>query len=168
VTPLCLSQKSCNLSNITDSYIHVYVLIQYRELLGLAEKVERMEGIKKSGSSSSSPSLTCQLFGSRDNPPSSSSSSSSSGIFGSIFAPPSKVMGQETVTGGWNDKSSKAGGDVEKNRLEFGSVYQQEQQERVQPCHLSSSIYYGGPDVYFQPQSQNSSANSAAVIQILH
>lgn len=111
-----------------------------------------------------------------------------------------KVMGQETVTGGWNDKSSKAGnlltkafvlalyfiylfiyfinggfemficagGDVEKNRLEFGSVYQQEQQERVQPCHLSSSIYYGGPDVYFQPQSQNSSANSAAVIQILH
>ena len=115
-----------------------------------------MEGIKKSGSSPSSPSLTSQLFGSRDNPP----SSSSSGIFGSIFAPPSKVMGQETVTGGWNDKSSKAGGDVEKNRLEFGSVYQQEQQERVQPCHLSSSIYYGGPDVYFQPQ--NSTVNSAA------
>lgn len=46
-----------------------------------------MEGIKKSGSSPSSPSLTSQLFGSRDNPP----SSSSSGIFGSIFAPPSKV-----------------------------------------------------------------------------
>lgn len=90
--------------------------------------------------------------------------------------------------GGWNDKSSKtgnlltkafvlalylfifingvlkclfAGGDVDKNREEFGSsVYQQ---ERVQPCHLSSSIYYGGPDVYFQPQ--NSTVNSAAVIQ---
>ncbi|XP_048631078.1 uncharacterized protein LOC125605117 [Brassica napus] len=72
-----------------------------------------MEGIKKSGSSPSSPSLTSQLFGSRDNP----SSSSSSGIFGSIFAHPSKVMGQETVTGGWNDKSSKAGGDVEKKQI---------------------------------------------------
>ncbi|KAH0843472.1 hypothetical protein HID58_092013, partial [Brassica napus] len=80
------------------------------------------------------------------------------------------VMGQETVTGGWNDKSSKAGNlltkafvvMLRKNRLEFGSVYQQEQQERVQPCHLSSSIYYGGPDVYFQPQSQNSAGQLAA------
>lgn len=125
--------------------------------------VERMEGRKKSGSSSS-PSLTSELFGSRDNP-----SSSSSGFFGSIFAPPShKVMGpesmrQETVTGGggWNDKSSKTG-DVDRNREEqdkyvYGSVYHQEQ-ERVQPCHLSSSIYYGGPDVYIQPQ--NSGVNS--------
>ncbi|XP_056847080.1 uncharacterized protein LOC108815000 isoform X2 [Raphanus sativus] len=115
-----------------------------------------MEGRKKSGSSSS-PSLTSELFGSRDNP----SSSSSSGFFGSIFAPPShKVMGQETVTGGgWNDKSSKTG-DADRNREEqdnYGSVYHQEQ-ERVQPCHLSSSIYYGGPDVYIQPQ--NSGLNS--------
>ncbi|WZZ23355.1 hypothetical protein YC2023_124742 [Brassica napus] len=120
-----------------------------------------MEGRKDTGlSSSSSPSLTSQLFGSRNNPPSSSSSE----IFESIFAPSSKVMGQETVTGGgggWNDKSSKTGGDVDKNREEFGSsVYQQ---ERVQPCHLSSSIYYGGPDVYFQPQ--NSTVNSAAVFK---
>ncbi|KAJ0228883.1 SIS protein [Hirschfeldia incana] len=124
-----------------------------------------MEGRKKSGSSSSSPSLTSQLFGSTDNPP---PSSSSSGFFGSIFAPPSshKVMGresmrQETVTGGgdWNDKSSKTVGDVDKNREEYdGSVYHQEQQQRVQPCHLSSSIYYGGPDVYIQPQ--NSTVNS--------
>ena len=71
-------------------------------------------------------------------------------------------MRQETVTagggGGWNDKSSKTGGDVDKNIEEFGSVYHQEQQQRVQPCHLSSSIYYGGPDVYIQPQ--NSTVNS--------
>ncbi|CAH8379331.1 unnamed protein product [Eruca vesicaria subsp. sativa] len=110
-----------------------------------------MEGRKKSASSSS-PSLTSELFGSRDNP-----SSSSSGVLGSIFPPPSKVMRQETVTGGaWNDKSSKTG-DVDRNKEEFGSVYHQEQQERVQPCHLSSSIYYGGPDVYIQP-SQNSNS----------
>lgn len=53
-------------------------------------------------------------------------------------------------------------GDVDRNREEqdkyvYGSVYHQEQ-ERVQPCHLSSSIYYGGPDVYIQPQ--NSGVNS--------
>ncbi|EOA21740.1 hypothetical protein CARUB_v10002196mg [Capsella rubella] len=120
-----------------------------------------MEGRKKkaSSSSSSSPpsssSLTSELFGSRENP---SSPSSSSGIFGSIFAPPPKVLGresmrQETVTGGWNDKTSKSG-DVDRNREQqenLGSAYQQDQ--RVQPCHLSSSIYYGGPDVYFQPQN---------------
>lgn len=50
--------------------------------------MERMEGRKDTGlSSSSSPSLTSQLFGSRNNPPSSSSSE----IFESIFAPSSKV-----------------------------------------------------------------------------
>uniref|UniRef100_A0A1J3H8F9 Uncharacterized protein n=1 Tax=Noccaea caerulescens TaxID=107243 RepID=A0A1J3H8F9_NOCCA len=126
-----------------------------------------MEGKKKKApssspsSSSSSSSLTSELFGSRENP--SSSPSSHSGVFGSIFAPPSKALGresmrqQETVTGGWNDKTSKTG-DVDGNRKQEendGSVYEE---QRVQPCHLSSSIYYGGPDVYFQPQ--NSSIHS--------
>lgn len=53
-------------------------------------------------------------------------------------------------------------GDVDRNREQqenLGSAYQQDQ--RVQPCHLSSSIYYGGPDVYFQPQ--NSSINSKVI-----
>ncbi|KAL1200568.1 hypothetical protein V5N11_032967 [Cardamine amara subsp. amara] len=122
-----------------------------------------MEGRKKKPNSSSSfpssSSLTSELFGSRENP-----SSPSSGIFGSIFPPPSKVLGrestqQETVTGAWNDKTSKTG-DVDRSNREqqqenLGSVYQD---QKVQPCHLSSSIYYGGPDVYFQPQ--NSSINS--------
>ncbi|CAA7061790.1 unnamed protein product [Microthlaspi erraticum] len=116
-----------------------------------------MEGKKKKAPSSSS--LTSELFGSRDNP--SSSPSSHSGVFGSIFAPPSKVMGrestrqQETVTGGWNDKTSKTGDAADGNREQEendGSVYEE---QRVQPCHLSSSIYYGGPDVYFQPQSSS-------------
>lgn len=46
-------------------------------------------------------------------------------------------------------------GDVDGNREQEendGSVYEE---QRVQPCHLSSSIYYGGPDVYFQPQNSN-------------
>ncbi|KAH0930994.1 hypothetical protein HID58_008111 [Brassica napus] len=66
-------------------------------------------------------------------------------------------MQQDTVTAGWNEKSSKIG-DVNRQREEqdnLGSVYQD---QRVQPCHLSSSIYYGGPDVYYQ--SQDSSSNS--------
>ncbi|XP_010490617.1 PREDICTED: uncharacterized protein LOC104768367 isoform X2 [Camelina sativa] len=123
-----------------------------------------MEGRKKKAlpsSSSSSSSLTSELFGSRDNP---SSPSPSSGVFGSIFAPPSTALGresgrQETVTGGWNDKTSKSG-DVDRNREHqenLGLAYQQDQ--RVQPCHLSSSIYYGGPDVYFHSQT-NSTINS--------
>ncbi|ESQ40117.1 hypothetical protein EUTSA_v10014930mg [Eutrema salsugineum] len=123
-----------------------------------------MEGRKKkaAASSSSSSSLTSELFGSRENP-SSSPSSSSSRIFESIFAPPSKVLGresmrqQEAVTGVWNDKSSKTG-DVGRNREQQENLGQIYQDQSVQPCHLSSSIYYGGPDVYYQPQ--NSSVNS--------
>lgn len=44
-----------------------------------------MEGRKEATSYSSSSSLTSELFGSKE-------SSSSSGIFGSIFAPSSKVQ----------------------------------------------------------------------------
>ncbi|KAF2609589.1 hypothetical protein F2Q70_00007005, partial [Brassica cretica] len=130
-----------------------------------------MEGRTEKASSSSS-SLTSELFGSKVNPLPSSSS------FRSIFPPPSKnkleiygfvlsqVMGresmqQDTVTAGWNEKSSKIGDDVDRQREEqdnLGSVYQD---QRVQPCHLSSSIYYGGPDVYFQ--SQDSSSNSTVI-----
>ncbi|CAH2074535.1 unnamed protein product, partial [Thlaspi arvense] len=61
---------------------------------------------------------------------------------------------QETVSGGWNDKTSTTGDDDRNREQEenLGSMYQD---QRVQPCHLSSSIYYGGPDVYFQPQNSN-------------
>lgn len=41
---------------------------------------------------------------------------------------------------------------------DMSSIYQE---QRVQPCHLSSSIYYGGQDIYSHPQStQNSGLNS--------
>ncbi|XP_010558345.1 PREDICTED: uncharacterized protein LOC104827030 [Tarenaya hassleriana] len=131
-----------------------------------------MEGKKKVGSSS----LTSELFGSREN----SSSSSTSGIFESIFAPPSKALGREslrpeTVTGGWskpvessneawNNKAADTGvtgrrirGDEKLGLANegMGSIYQE---QRVQPCHLSSSIYYGGQDDYAQPQSVSDSS----------
>ncbi|XVE96954.1 hypothetical protein REPUB_Repub02eG0268700 [Reevesia pubescens] len=127
-----------------------------------------MEAKKEVGSSSSS--FTSELFGSKESP------SSSTGIFGSIFAPPSKVLGRESLRPDvmakkhdspnepWNTKSGTSGikGHEGENQSianrDVSSIYQD---QRVQPCHLSSSIYYGGQDVYSLPQSsQGSGLNS--------
>ncbi|XVE61968.1 hypothetical protein DITRI_Ditri06bG0081100 [Diplodiscus trichospermus] len=129
-----------------------------------------MEGMKGVGSSSSS--FTSELFGSKESP------SSSTGIFGSIFAPPSKVLGRESLRPDgmtkrqdypnepWNTKPvaydySSKGHEGENQNIanrDRSSIYQE---QRVQPCHLSSSIYYGGQDVYYLPQSsQGSGLNS--------
>ncbi|KAK8588685.1 hypothetical protein V6N13_087590 [Hibiscus sabdariffa] len=122
-----------------------------------------MEGSKGVGSSSSS-SLTSELFGSKDLP------SSSSGIFGSIFGPPSKVSGRESVRTDsmakrqdslnepWNTKPRASGENPNTWNRDMRSSYQE---QRVEPCNLSSSIYYGGQDIYPLPQSsQGSGLNS--------
>ncbi|XP_009120432.1 uncharacterized protein LOC103845349 [Brassica rapa] len=89
-----------------------------------------MEGKGRAGSSTSS-SLTTELFGSKDpSPP-----SSSSGIFSSIFPHPSKGVARD-------GPSSKHG--LQAQRRESSTA----QEDRVEPCHLSSSLYYGGQDVY--------------------
>ncbi|KAE8099312.1 hypothetical protein FH972_017303 [Carpinus fangiana] len=126
-----------------------------------------MEGRKQATSYSSSSSLTSELFGSKE------SSSSNSGIFGSIFAPSSKVLGRDAryyeVTGrkqdskneswqtkpGADDPSKSSDGESQSmpNR-DMSSIYQE---QRVHPCHLSSSIYYGGQETYSHPQSTQSS-----------
>ncbi|KAJ4704562.1 Plant/T7H20-70 protein [Melia azedarach] len=128
-----------------------------------------MEGRKQTGSSSS---LTNELFGSKE-------SSSSSGIFGSIFSPPSKVLGRESLRSesmekkhdyskeAWNTKPG-APDDASRSyetesqgtaNKDMSSMYQDQRVQ--QPCHLSSSIYYGGQDVYSQPpNSQGSGINS--------
>jgi len=135
-----------------------------------------MEGKKGNGyssSSSSSSSFTSDLFGSKE-----SSSSSSSGIFGSIFAPTSKVIGRESLRSGtegkkqdytneaWNAKPGppgdgskySGGGSQGTHNRDMSSIYQE---QKVQPCHLSSSIYYGGQDIYNHPQnSQSTGMNS--------
>ncbi|KDP24533.1 hypothetical protein JCGZ_25097 [Jatropha curcas] len=123
-----------------------------------------MEGKKQPGSSSS---FTSELFGSKD-------SVSSSGIFGSIFAPPSKVLERGSlrseVIGKKQDSAkeasnTKSGAQDETSKSNEGeshnmpsrdtnSIYQE---QRVQPCHLSSSIYYGGQDIYHHPQNSQSS-----------
>lgn len=130
-----------------------------------------MEGKKEvGGSSCSSSSFTSELFGSKD---SAGSSSSSSGIFNSIFAPSNKAFGRESLHSQVVDKKQqdyatkptapdsvswdKEGGSKSPQKRENNSFYQE---QRVQPCHLSSSIYYGGQDVYNSPKTTQSSGYS--------
>ncbi|ESR42467.1 plant/t7h20-70 protein [Citrus sinensis] len=135
-----------------------------------------MEGRKQTGSSSS---LTNELFGSKE-------SSSSSGIFGSIFSPPSKVLGRESLRSesmekkhdsskeAWNTKpttpvlllsfpgDASRSYETESQGTAYKDMSSMYQDQRVQPCHLSSSIYYGGQDVYSPrpPNSQGPGVNS--------
>nr|XP_043622314.1 uncharacterized protein LOC122593918 isoform X2 [Erigeron canadensis] len=118
-----------------------------------------MEGEKKQASSSSSSSFTNELFGSKE------SSSSSSGLFHSIFPPPSKAHGKDYISSELTKKDQDSASrrekkfhsdylekeDKDRNRnkqMDMSSFYEQ---ERTQPCHLSSSIYYGGQDIYNNP-----------------
>ncbi|KAK8679833.1 hypothetical protein V6N13_145266 [Hibiscus sabdariffa] len=108
-----------------------------------------MESKRPVGSSSS---ITADLFGSKE----SSSSSSSKGIFSSIFPPPSSG-------GGRNSSGSKVLESWPKQPLE-GSAWRHGMQaplpnkeERVEPCHLSSSLYYGGQDLYSHSSSGQTS-----------
>ncbi|BBH06206.1 hypothetical protein Prudu_017784 [Prunus dulcis] len=123
-----------------------------------------MEGRKQVGSSSS---FTSELFGSKE-------PSSSSGIFGAIFAPSSKelVLGRESlrseVTGKKltdeplhvkpgetvGDSNGSEGESQNMPNKDMSSFYQDQRVQ--QPCHLSSSIYYGGQDIYSYPQSTQS------------
>ncbi|KAK4419009.1 hypothetical protein Salat_2313700 [Sesamum alatum] len=120
-----------------------------------------MEGRKKSGSSFAS-----DLFGAND----ASAAASSSGILGSIFPPPAKVMGQESVRSSEAEKKNDSGNPAWSAKpgvsgsFQFSGEGQSQdttskvissyfQEEKVQPFHYSSSIYYGGQDVYSRPQS---------------
>nr|XP_011459249.1 PREDICTED: uncharacterized protein LOC101306489 isoform X2 [Fragaria vesca subsp. vesca] len=118
-----------------------------------------MESVKKQGSSSSS--FTAELFGFKDSPP-----KSSTGIFASIFPPPSQVVGRNSSSSelteywrkqslgnqAWNTKQAISSEDARYSlpNKERSSVLQH---ERAEPCHLSSSLYYGGQEVYSQSPS---------------
>ncbi|XP_027067236.1 uncharacterized protein [Coffea arabica] len=131
-----------------------------------------MDKRKQSGSSSS---FTSDLFGSKE-----SSASSSSWIFESILAPSPKGLGRQPPRPEFLEKkqdpasqpcSAKArpsesippvseGHNVGILNKEASSFYQE---EKMQPCHLSSSIYYGGREVYSYPQdtqTQSSGSNT--------
>ncbi|WCJ20433.1 hypothetical protein M5689_002665 [Euphorbia peplus] len=129
-----------------------------------------MEYKKESISSSSSSSFTADLFGTKESTP---PSSSSSGIFASIFPPPSKVLGRKSSSshqgiigggGSWQKQSSGnnpkqglpgLGGNPNKDRK---SIFVE---ERVEPCNLSSSLYYGGQDNYSQPPTAHGSGSGS-------
>ncbi|OWM66735.1 hypothetical protein CDL15_Pgr010386 [Punica granatum] len=113
-----------------------------------------MESKRQVGPSSS---LSADIFGEKESPP-------SLGTFTSIFPPPQTVAGRNLspeLTGSppkqspgnqaWNSRQANFSGGASGNMpSRDGPIFGQ---ERVEPCHLSSSIYYGGQDVYSQSPS---------------
>ncbi|XP_038905460.1 uncharacterized protein LOC120091479 isoform X3 [Benincasa hispida] len=106
---------------------------------------------EKKASDGSSFSFTSDLFGTRD-----TSDLSSTHIFGPIYSSSFKAS-QHSEVGGKSKAFScslKTGTSEYKecknqstSSREMDSFYQE---QRTDPCHLSSSIYYGGRDVYTQ------------------
>uniref|UniRef100_A0A2P2QM03 Uncharacterized protein MANES_02G126600 n=1 Tax=Rhizophora mucronata TaxID=61149 RepID=A0A2P2QM03_RHIMU len=119
-----------------------------------------MEG-KNQGTAASAFSFTAELFGTTESPP-----TSSTGIFASMFPTPSVVSGVKSssseVIGSWQKHPSgsqvwnvKQG--TPSMNGEAGSYYIPDKErasilpeEGMYPCHLSSSLYYGGQDHYSQ------------------
>ncbi|GLU11523.1 hypothetical protein SLE2022_282620 [Rubroshorea leprosula] len=130
-----------------------------------------MDGKRQVGSSSSS--FTAELFGIKESP-----ASMSTGIFASMFPAPSVVIGRnsssskalepwkkqpvENQTWSLNHRmqgklaSYPEGGAYNIPNKERNSIYQE---ERAEPCHLSSSLYYGGQDIYSHSPSSQTSAS---------
>ncbi|CAN0910773.1 hypothetical protein LINGRAPRIM_LOCUS1557 [Linum grandiflorum] len=111
--------------------------------------------------SSSSSTFTNGLFGATESQLPADSSAASDGPFASMFPPPSTVMKRyysSEATGNWekNQKYSatQAWSGSSKNRTT-------DKEEKMVPCHLSSSIYYGGQENYSH-SSNNPSATSVS------
>ncbi|KAA3463809.1 Proteasome inhibitor-related [Gossypium australe] len=112
------------------------------------------------GTESSSPSITTQLFGSKEPP------SSSNEVLRALLSPQSKVSGgryfrpgmvalpQDSLNVPQNAKPTTNGEVRSAENGRVGSIYQE---QRVEPCHLSSSIYYGGQDIYIRSHSDQDS-----------
>lgn len=113
-----------------------------------------MEGNKKQVGSS----FTSDLFGCKE----SQKASSTTRVFDSIFPPPSAVLGRNSssseVLGSWQKQNpgnqdwntqkgspGKNGEGVNNSKKDRNSIFQE---GRVEPCQLSSSIYYGGQESY--------------------
>ncbi|CAA0830534.1 Encodes a protein involved in salt tolerance-names SIS (Salt Induced Serine rich) [Striga hermonthica] len=114
-----------------------------------------MEGRKKK-------SLATDLFGEKDSRPAGSSSSE---ILGSIFGnPPNKVYGREnpsktekgTGNPAWNTKNDNNAvvGEGQGSKSSINSHFLD---EKTPPFHYSSSIYYGGQDIYHPPPEPSKS-----------
>ncbi|KAH0674605.1 hypothetical protein KY285_024369 [Solanum tuberosum] len=114
------------------------------------EKGKQVFGSSASASASAS-SFTNDLFGPKE--------PSKTSLFGSIFGPQSTGLGRDSthsVARGssriqdpknqscGNAKYGTSGNNEKNNSILY-------QNGTTEPCHLSSSIYYGGQDVYYPP-----------------
>ncbi|KAL8508984.1 hypothetical protein ACS0TY_016245 [Phlomoides rotata] len=104
------------------------------------------------GKNNSSTSLFNDLFGDKD----SSSPPPTHGILASIFPPPASPRGEPWRTSETEKKADsvtqvkKSVSGEEQSTKENTSYFQE---EKHQPFLYSSSIYYGGQDIYSRPQS---------------
>ncbi|XP_010262673.1 PREDICTED: uncharacterized protein LOC104601144 [Nelumbo nucifera] len=114
-----------------------------------------MEGRKQVGSSS----FPSDLFGVKD------SSSSSSGIFGSVFPSTSTAIGRdishsELIGSLRNQDKANPVCNTKQGVAEKKAQYSEGNNHgTVEPCFLSSSLYYGGQDVYSQSPNIRSSGS---------
>ncbi|KAK9123829.1 hypothetical protein Sjap_013431 [Stephania japonica] len=128
-----------------------------------------MEGERKQVGSSSS-SISSDLFASKSN-------SNSSQILDSVFPPPPSIRGsgyvrndavgtrrkQDSEHQAWSAKNGSPGdssrssenGTPSKSRM--NSLFQD---EKTEPCYLSSSLYYGGQDLYSNPSNRGNTGSS--------
>ncbi|KAK1586928.1 hypothetical protein Q3G72_007636 [Acer saccharum] len=126
-----------------------------------------MEAGKRQVSSTSS-SFTADLFGSKEPPP---PPSSSSGILASILSPPKTVVGswqkQNPGNQAWNTKQGTPA--VCTEDATCNTPYKDRscmfQEERAGPCHLSSSLYYGGQDIYSNSPSIHGAPGSYPIVK---
>ncbi|GAB4860071.1 hypothetical protein Ancab_011549 [Ancistrocladus abbreviatus] len=106
-----------------------------------------MEGKNPKKQVGSTSPFPAELFGTKD--------ASKTDIFASIFPPP-KGVGRSSayseVTGSWQKQQpgNQPWNATQANK-EKSSAFPE---ERVEPCYLSSSLYYGGQEMY--PQSSTS------------
>lgn len=99
--------------------------------------------------SSSSSSLTLDLFGPKTN----SSSSSNNDLFGSVFPPQSTAPGRSFGQSGPIGSSRKQDkvnqvGSPKQGAADNYSRNSNSQNNGTEPCYFNSSIYYGGQQVY--------------------
>ncbi|PSS32563.1 DBIRD complex subunit like [Actinidia chinensis var. chinensis] len=108
------------------------------------------------GVGGSSSSFTMDLFGPKDS--SNSSSSSSTGLFSSVFGPESTGLGKASSHSGITGRPRKLDLESQYGNGKHGTpenFTHRDKGETVEPCYFSSSIYYGGQEIY-SPSTQTS------------
>jgi hypothetical protein len=137
-----------------------YTKLAFVSSLRKKEKMAKQQGMENkkqvgSSPSSSSSSFCADLFGSKE----STQTSASTGTFASVFPQPPTVLPtgytqKQSMSNMWSTKQGPADTITNKKK---NSIFQ----ESVEPCPLSSSLCYGGPeDMYIKSSTtQTSSSN---------